>query len=248
MIGADNLGMARWRMGFALLALLATLLSALVCGSRSLAAEAPYEPNDTMLSAAGPLAIDQTYVAALETSSDRDFFFFYVTSANAAQVVLTVKNLGGGTKVSNLGVRILDSSATPVGAFAYAVGEGEGRTAAVTLKPQKYFIEVAPGEGYGDTYSLTAGGGDGAFGLYSRIAARCANATAAVEAARTGLGRARAKLQRATARLRRTRYGTHNARESARTVYREAKARLTAKRKALKAAAGAQQPWCSIPQ
>jgi hypothetical protein len=31
-------------------------------------------------------------------------------------------------------------------------------------------------------------------------------------------------------------------------VYREAKARLTAKRKALKAAAGAQQPWCSIPQ
>jgi hypothetical protein len=245
MFGATSLRLARRRVGCAVLGLLIALALALVFAPKPLAAQGPYEPNDTILNAAGPLAANQTYVGGIESQGDMDYFFFYVTSPGEPQVTLTVRNLGGGTAISNIDVAILDSSATPVGGLSY-INRGQEKTAMVTLRPQKYFIEVRSTEGFGDMYSLT--GGDGAFGPYEAIAARCANATAAVTAAQTGLRRAQAKLQRASARLRLTRYGTRQARKSARRVYRRARARVTAKKDALKAAKGSQKPWCSIPQ
>ena len=161
-------------------------------------------------------------------------------------MTLTVRNLGGGTGVSNVDATVLDSSMTPVGGLSY-INRGQEKTATLALRPQKYFIEVRSTEGFGDAYSLTGGGAD-AFGSYETIAARCAAGTAAVAKARTGLTRAQAKLQRATARLRRSLYASEQARRSARRVYRRARARVNAKRKELKAAKKSQQPWCSIPQ
>lgn len=221
-------------------------LSALVLAPRPASAQDSYEPNDTILSATGPLAIGQTYNAGLEIPGDRDFFFFYATS-RATQVALTVSNLGGGSKGADIGATIVDSSATPAGAVSY-IGKGEVRTVTTALEPQKYFIEVAENEGYGDSYSLTAGGGDGAFGPYARISGRCATATAAVRAAQSGLEGAKSKLQRATARVRRTRYAGRSAHNAARAVHRTAKKRVTAKKNALKAARESQKPWCFIPQ
>ncbi len=210
------------------------------------AAAAPYEPNDAIPSAAGPLAIGQTYVANLETASDKDFFFFYVDSPSATQVELTVTN-SGGDNASDLDVTILDLSATSIAAQAF-IRNGETRTVVATLKPQKYFVEVATGQGFGETYTLTGVGGKGAFGSYTQIAARCENAATKVDAAQIGLDRAKAKLQRVIARLHRTRYGTPTARRSAGAAYRKARARLRAKRRALKTATGLSEPWCSIPQ
>jgi hypothetical protein len=246
-IGATNLRLARRRIGFAVVGALATLSLALGLAPKSLAAEAPYEPNDSILSATGPLAIDQTYVAGLETQSDMDFFFFYVTSPRTSDVTLTVRNLGGGSQSSDIQATITDSSATPVGGLSFISG-GEARTATIALRPQKYFIEVSANTGFGDTYSLTGGGGSGAFGPYAQIAARCASATAAVAGARARLTRAQAKLQRATARLRHSRYSTRDARKAARAAYRKARARVTGRKDALKAAKDSQKPWCSIPQ
>jgi hypothetical protein len=251
-VGTGNLGMARWRMAFAAGLLLATFSLALFSGSKTLAAPPPYEPNDSTPTAAGPLAINQTYAAALEIPNDKDFFFFYVTAAPSAQVVLAVKNLGGGgAQASNVLPTIVDSLGTSVaGDFAF-IGSGESRSTTVTLKAGKYFVEISgspSSEGAGPAYSFTPGGGDGAFGDYGRIASQCASATASVSAHQAGLERAKAKLQRAVGRLRRARYDGHEARQKARAVYVKAKARVAAKRDALKAATQLRSPWCFIPQ
>lgn len=247
-IRTANLRLARRRIGRVVFGLLVTLsLMLAFAAPKLLAAQVPYEPNDAIPSAAGPLIIDQTYVAGLEISGDRDFFYFYVTSARPSQVILTVKNLGGGTSGSNINATIMDAFETPVGAYAYSVSQGESGIATATLAPQKYFVEVVSNEGVGDAYSLT-GSGVGAFGSYAQIAARCTTAKAAVKAAQSGLKRAEAELQRATARLRGARYGTPHARQTARAVYQRAKARETAKRHALGVARKSRKPLCSIPQ
>jgi hypothetical protein len=236
----------RRKCGLAALGALAILLLVSPAPT-SLAAQGPHEPNDIILNAAGPLTAGQPLVAGLETQVDRDFFFFYVTSPGNSQVLLTVTNLGGGSEASNLAATIMDSSATPVGGLSY-VSSGEAKTATLTLRPQKYFVEVAPNEGFGDTYSLTGSGSDGAFGPYERIAARCARASAAVARARVRLTRAQAKQQRVTARVRRSRYAARGERRAARRAYRRARARVGARRRALRATRASRRPWCQIPR
>jgi hypothetical protein len=225
----------------------ATLCLTLAAAPGAPAAQGPYEPNDTILNAAGPLLAGGAYVGGIEARGDRDFFFFYVTSPGEAQVTLTVRNLGGGTAVSNVDAMILDTSATPVGGLSY-INRGAEKTAVLTLRPQKYLVEVSSTEGFGDSYSLIGGGDAGAFGSYEAIAARCARGVVAVRRGQTGLQRAQAKLQRTTARLRRSRYSGRKARKTARVAYRKSRARVTAKKKGLRAAKASRQPWCSIPQ
>ena len=101
---------------------------------------------------------------------------------------------------------LMDGAATPVGAAAF-VRKGESRTLTVSLWPQKYFVEVAPTEKFGDAYSLEAVGSRGAFGAYTSIASRCADARSSIHALESGLQTAKAKLRRAGSRLRRSRYG-----------------------------------------
>jgi len=226
--------------------LLALAAAAVACASAS-AAQGPYEPNDSILSPAGPLALGQTYAAALETPTDKDFYFFYVTSPQGSNVTLTVANLGGSASVADLDARIVDSLGTSVGNDVSYVSKGESRTATATLPPGKYFVEVAAGEGYGDAYTL-APGGAGAFGSYGRIASRCATATASVKALTAGLSKAKGGLQRATNLVRRSRYSGRDARKAARAELVKARARVAAKKAALKSATASQQPWCGIPQ
>jgi hypothetical protein len=232
---------------FAVLALFGTISLALLAFAPTTQAEpGPYEPDDTILSAAGPLAIGQSYLAGVETAADKDFFYFYVTSPTA-HVMATVENLGGGAKASDIDTMILDSASTPIGGLAF-IADGEARTVALDLEPGKYFVEVAANEGFGDAYRLTPGGGPGAFGTYAQIAARCATVTATANAAQMKLGRATAKLQRTTARVHRSRYGTRMARASARTAHRKARVRFRAERRALKEASESRRPWCFIAQ
>jgi hypothetical protein len=235
--------MAR-RRAAAPVAMVVSLLSALALATAS--AAAPYEPNDAISGATGPLLAGQTLNAALETPSDRDFFYFYVTSPRMPQALLTAQNLSGGGKASDIDVTIFDASATPLAAQPY-IGKGETRVISVTLEPGKYYVEVAVNQGFGDAFSVTAGGGPGAFGTYAQIAGRCQRAMAATNVGEVGLERAEAKLQRAVARVRRSRYGTRVARAKTRAAHRKARARVRAKRRALREAREAQEPWCSIP-
>jgi hypothetical protein len=233
----------RFRLG--LLTLLVGLAQALSLAPMAAAEGAPFEPNDAITAAAGPLAFGQAYTARIETASDRDFYFFYVTSPPAAQVELTVQNLGGGERSSDVDVAILDTSVTPLAAQAF-IHDGETRIVSAELEPQKYFVEVTAKEGFGDSYSLTGGGDAGAFGPYAQVSGRCASASAAVAAGRTRLSRAKSKLQRATARVRRSRYATAAARAKARAAHSKAKQHVNSRRRALRAARESREPWCSI--
>ena len=171
--------------GVAAAALALTLAIGNAAGSN--AAELPYEPNDSTLSATGPLEAGASRIAALETYGDRDFFYFYVTSPQMPRVELTISNLGGG-RASDIELTIFDSAATPLASQGF-IRDGEARTVTVSLEPQKYFAEVTSAEGSGDAYSLSAGGEPGAFGTYAQIAERCERATAAASAAQAGLGK-----------------------------------------------------------
>jgi hypothetical protein len=229
-------------------ALVALLCMSMTVTSRSQAAVGPFEPNDTVLNAAGPLAIHQTYTATLETSSDKDYFFFYVTGVRSSQVTLALTNLGGGTDTSGINAAILDSTGTALDPFAYAVGNGGVASTSKTLNPEKYLLEVDSLEGSADglKYSLATSGSTGAFGPYAEISGRCERATATFKASRTSLRTAQTKLLRALARLRRARLGTPGAIRSARAAYLRAKERVGTRRKRLKTAAKSRDPWCSI--
>jgi hypothetical protein len=228
---------------------LAPFSTAMLSPAAATAATATSEPNDSILSAQGPLLAGETYLGATESEADKDFFYFYVTSATGAQVSLTVSNLGGSKTFSDVEMTLMDGAATPVGAAAF-VRKGESRTLTVSLWPQKYFVEVAPTEKFGDAYSLEAVGSRGAFGPYSPIASRCADARSSVHALEAELEKAKAKLRRAGGRLRRSRYGLSGpkARKIARSSYAKAKARVATKEIALKSAGKKRSPWCFIPQ
>jgi hypothetical protein len=228
----------------ALFGAISLILLAVAPASR--AAPGPYEPNDTNLSAAGPLAGGQPYRAGVEATGDKDFFYFYVTSTDA-HVTVAVANLGGGNKPSDIDAKVLDANSTPLGGSNF-IGGGEARMVALDLEPGRYFVEVAAHEGFGDAYELTPGGSPGAFGSYAQIAGRCAASQTAASVAKRKLERAVAKLQRTTARLRRSRYGTSAARASARAEQRKAKLRVRAERHALKEADESRRPWCFIAQ
>jgi hypothetical protein len=213
-------------------------------------AAAPYEPNDTIASATGPLLTGQTYEASLESATDRDFFYFYVTSPTPAQVTPTIKNLGNGPQAASINVTIVDFVGSALSPVAYYLSAGGEATGAASLGVQKYFLEVRPAtEGAGSTsYSLAAAGSQGAFGSYAEIAARCAAGMEAVKTARSRVNRAQSKLHRATARLRQSRFGTPVELRAARKSFRKAKARTTGAQRTLKAKRSLLQPWCSVPQ
>jgi hypothetical protein len=211
-------------------------------------ADGPLEPNNTLAEAAGPLLLGGTYDAATEGSSDKDFFYFYVTSSPSARVELSIKNLGSAT-APPLNASIVDGLGTVIDGFGYLVQPGAEATSSIDLAPQKYFLEVEPtysASSNTTSYSLTAGGNGGAFGPYAQIEAKCASAQAQATKAKGKLRRAQAKLQRATARLRRSKLGTPVARQDASSNYQHAKAQTRKKRNALRATAKARDPWCEI--
>jgi hypothetical protein len=222
---------------------------ALVAAQGASAAQPPYEPNDSLLTAYGPLTLNQTYTAAMETENDRDFFYFYVNSLSSAQVNVTIKDLGGGQHPENgVSFEIQDSHGSSVSGGVVS-NVGNYKTVNVTLTAGKYYIEVGPEEGYSASYSLTTGGTEGAFGEYAPIAAQCASATASVVTVQGELGKAEAKLKKAGARLRRARHiPSRRARRRAAAAYGKAKTAVIGEKEALKASSRNQKPWCEIPQ
>jgi hypothetical protein len=226
----------------------ALVFAAVLVSTGAASAAGPFEPNNALAEAAGPLLLGGTYDAATETSTDRDFFYFYVTSGPSARVALTIKNLGGPT-APPLNASIVDGLGTVIDGFGYLVQPGAEATSSIDLAPQKYFLEVEPTYSISSSttpYSLAAAGSGGAFGPFAQIEAKCASAQTQTAAGKKKLRRAQAKLQRAAARLRRSAFQTPAERRDASSRYRQAKAQAKKKRNALKATARAQEPWCGI--
>jgi hypothetical protein len=217
---------------------------AALAASVSTASADSYEPNDSIATAAGPLLGSQSYLAQPETERDTDVFYFYVTSRDAASVSVTLENIGGGSEGADISAAVTDALGMPMAATAF-LRQGEARPLTVSLKPQKYFVQVTPVTGFGEFYRITTGA-DG-FGPYSAIAARCASGLAAAKNAKAALRRARVDLQRAVGRLRLSRYARQEARRSARRHLRRVRSSIRKQKDALRAARESQAPWCSIP-
>lgn len=229
---------------------LAPMLGALVLmlSVGTACAQGPYEPNDSISAAAGPLETGGSYVAAVEGSTDRDFYFFYVT-APGSTVSLAVTNEGGGDIQATLNARLLNSLGSSLGNDILFLRKGESRAEAVSLEPGKYFVEVTESDGFGDGYRLAPGGSAGAFGPYAQIAAACEAAGSKAAAAEASLLKAEGKLIRAKGTYWLSRYGYESStgRMRARRLLISAKAKVRAARDRRKAALAAESPWCEIP-
>lgn len=229
---------------------LAALLLAAVVAPNAGAAQPPFEPNDNLLTGAGPLGINQTYTAATETSNDQDYFYFYVSTASSAQVTVTLRDLGGGPfSDGQTYLEMTDSHGSSIYSTSLSAERFDYDNFAVTLTAGKYYLRVHSYSGsYGDNYSIATGGTDGAFGAYAPIAAQCAAATASVAAVQAELLKSETKLKNAGARVLRARnHGTPRAKRKARAAYANAKAAVAINSESLKAATKTQQPWCFIP-
>jgi hypothetical protein len=236
----------RRRLPVAIVSLVSALLLALVSASASQAVTPPYEPNDSPTAAYGPLAINQTYAAAMETSNDKDYFYFYVSTLSTSQVMFSFADLSSGSE-SGIRANIYGSDNRYIGVSRDA-SPNRPTTEAVTLSSGKYYVAITPDGGYGDTYTISTSGTEGAFGEYSFIAGQCAAATAGVEAAQKELTKATVRLKRASARVTRSNHKSYRVRKRARAAQRKARNAVNIANDALKASVKNQQPWCSIPQ
>jgi hypothetical protein len=233
-----------------ILAVIAALLITASASAPALA-QPPYEPNDSILTGYGPLANNSSYTGALETGNDLDYFYFYVTTPNTAQLTFTVTNLGGGLGYEpEFSVYLADSHGSTIESIGYWIDPADYATKSVTLSAGKYFVVVDNGSSdeYGESYRLDTSGTDGSFGDYAAIAAACSTATAPVNLYLAQLGAAEARLRKVEAKLARVRY-SRNRRAKRRTwaKYRHVKEVVTAEKKSLKAAEKGQKPWCFIP-
>ncbi len=232
-----------------ILCVLGGLLVTLATAPSAKATEGPYEPNATLATAYGPLTINQTYTAVMETENDKAYFYFYVTSPSTSQVMITMKNLGGGTNGADgeTAATLEEEHGEGVSDDVYARA-GDYSTKAVTLSPGKYYIEVTPQDGYGESYSLTTGGTTGAFGEYAPIAAQCAAANADVAAVQAALNDATTKLKRDEGKVIGSRHKSRRTKRGATRAKNKASQEVKTETDDLKAAEETQKPWCFIPQ
>lgn len=230
----------------AVVALLAALVA--VGAVERASAQPPYEPNDSLLTAAGPLANNTTYTAADETENDVDYFYFYVTTPSTAQLTFTLTNLGGGFSGPYVYAEVTDSHGDGI-TYLGSVYAADYDTASISLEAGKYYVRVEGGSGYGASYKFTTSGTDGAFGDFSVIAAQCAAATAPVNTYQAQLATAQANLKKAQARWNKVRYSRNRkAKRRARARLLRTKETVAAEKNSLKAAEAGQKPWCFIPQ
>lgn len=232
----------------AVAALLMALGVLLALGGSSASAQPPYEPNDSLLTAYGPLSNNTTYQASLETENDFDYYYFYVTTSSSAQLTFTITNLGG-PPYSALEAELTDSHGNGITELASGIANADYSTKSVTLQAGKYYVIVRNEAHYGESYKIATSGTDGAFGEYGAIAAQCAAATGPVATYQAQLATAEANLRKAEARLQKVRYrGTRRAKRRAAAKYRHVKEVVAAEKASLKAAETGQKPWCYIPQ
>jgi hypothetical protein len=226
------------------------VLATLVVAAPAASAQPPFEPNDSLLTASGPLSNNSSYTATLETGNDIDLYYFYVTSPSTAQLNFTLTNLGGGHKFTEVDGRVTDSHGSSVRYIGEYIEPADYATTAVTLSAGKYYVEVSPHStsAYGESYKLDVSGTDGAFGPYALIQHNCASATGPVSMYQAQLATAEARLRKVEERFRQLRYAKkRSVRKRAQAKLRHVKAVVVAEKASLKAAEAGQKPWCFIP-
>lgn len=199
------------------------------------ASGAPFEPNDTLVTAAGPLVGGQDIVGAMETANDQDWFKMY-TAPGSQQVEIALTDTAPSDCFGQY-VRLTKSDGSVIDG---PVAQNQNMTVKIqqTLEGSStYYVQVEPYAinpciGSTATYRLRV---EPASVLVSQLPANPPAATptdtkkqaehrASCERARSAVSRARASLRSAQSRLGRAR--TLRARRAARRGLRRARARL----------------------
>jgi hypothetical protein len=250
----------KWRFGALALGFVGMLALCGLLTPDSSSAAPPFEPNDTLTTASGPLTINTTYEGYIETTNDEDYFYFYVTATSTSQIKLTLRNFGGGSEGGSVHAHVQDSHGSEIYNAEMYAEVNNYDISAVTLGPGKYYVDIH--HGFGNRYTLTTEGTDGSFGSFATIAANCAAANAqvtssqgAVASAQSNVTTTQANLAAARSRLAKAqRRGWPRATSKARKGLAVAAANAKAAKEALtgantsyKEATKLQQPWCFIP-
>jgi len=228
--------------------LLATAaLAIFAVAAQSAVAAGEWEPNDSYLTAAGPLVAGTTYTGVFETSNDVDYFYFYVPQQTQLQFKVTNSTPQNVYLCTNIERQALDRIEGINGNASLSVYGGESKSGAVTLTPGKYYFEVdCPGT-VGKTYSFTLGPA-GVTSTYEPFALACAAAHPPVTAASTALGQVSAKLQKARQRLTEHPRWKPLRKRKVRAKIASLKSEVQAARGNYNAAAKNELAACSVPQ
>jgi hypothetical protein len=218
-------------------------------GAASSATAQSYEPNDTYISAFGPVTAGVDYSAATETENDEDYYFFYLPQRT--QTFFTLTNTSG-TDYSDAYVcgEIISQTRSSYDYIAdseLVVYAARTATAAVTLDRGKYFVSVGCADA-DETYTFRITP-PGATSTYEPFASACALANAPVVSASQHLATAKARLVTRKRKLANAR-GRGAGRSRLRVLkarVRVASAGVKAAKRTFNGAAAAEHLACSVP-
>lgn len=228
-----------------MLALPLALALLLPLGPSSIAA-APFEPNDSYITATGPVFSGTNYSGALETSNDRDYFFFYLPRQTQLQFRLTNTSSKESLVCSSIAQQ-LPSEVDYVNDGSLSAFNGESASGAVTLQPGKYYFIVECPNTIGESYTFSLSP-PGVTSTYEPFALACAAAHPPVAAAAAQLEQSRAKLRRVRQALVAGRSWKAKRKRRARAKIVHLRELVEQRQAAFDAAAVAEQAACSVPQ
>lgn len=209
-------------------------------------AVAPFEPNDSYITATGPISAGTTYTGAFETSNDLDYFYFYVPQLTQLQF-RTTNTTPKDTYICSRIVHQLPSELDSVDGGSLSVNDGESKTGAVTLEPGKYYYVIECPGAIGETYSFSLGPA-GVTSTYEPFALACAAAHPAVVSSAGELAKAKAKLKSAKQRLAAGRRWRAAHKRRVRAKIAELRKLVETDFAAFSAATEREQAACSVPQ
>ena len=207
---------------FALVLALALTLAAVARATPS------FEPNDSFDTAYGPLVAGVNYSDTIATADDEDYYYFYVTGPDGADVQVnvddpTVADNGVNVELDDSDGNLIDST---------DIFSGDSDLLDDQLDPGKYFILVGSefDDQLDEAYSLELSADPaGALGTTAEIKAQCKATGDKVTAAKAALARAQKRLKRAHK-------GSAHRKAQARRAVKKARDRLRSATEAMNAA------------
>jgi hypothetical protein len=224
----------------------AAIVAALAVAPSAVVAAGPFEPNDSYITATGPITAGTTYTGAYETSNDADYFYFYLPQLTQLQFGTTNSTSKEIYLCSHIDHQLPGEVDSVAGSYLTVYG-GESKTGAVTLERGKYYYVLdCPGT-IGKAYSFSLSPA-GVTSTYEPFALACAAAHPAVVSSVGVLAKAKKKLKAAKQRLAAGRHWQPAHKRHARAKIVELRDLVESSFGAFNAASENERSACSVPQ
>lgn len=206
----------------------------------------PFEPNDSYISAAGPISAGTAYSGALETSNDVDYFYFYLPQQTQLQFT-TTDTTPKDVYICSWIEHQYSDHVSDVNDTRLSVNDGESASSAVTLEPGKYYFIVGCPGAVGETYTFSLAPA-GVTSTYEPFALACAAAHGPVITAGAELEKTLAKIRHIKQQLVAHRRWSYKRKQRTRAKIASLRLLFEQQQGAFDAAAANEQAACSVPQ